>query len=78
LLDSRGTLETIGVDTCIILLTIIFPTICTSDRTSQKLGLQVHSVERINGLVIVGLDLTCQTKFHQLVFFQLAAQPVAV
>jgi len=33
-------------------------------RTSQKLRLQVHGIEGINGLVIVGLDLTCQTKFQ--------------
>jgi hypothetical protein len=71
LLDSRGALETVGIDTCILLLTLILPTICTLNRTSQKLRLQVHRIERIDSLVIVGLDLTCQTKFHQLQSFQL-------
>jgi len=28
-------------------------------RTSKQLGLQVHLVERVDGFVIVGLDLTC-------------------
>ena len=39
LLDGRGALEAVGVD------------------TSQELGLQVHSVKRVGGLVVVGLDL---------------------
>lgn len=71
LLDSRGTLETVRIDTCTRLLTLILPTMCTLDCTSQKLRLQVHGIEGINGLVIVRLDLPCQTKFHQLAFFQL-------
>ena len=28
-------------------------------RTSEKLWLQVHGIEGIDGLVIVGFDLTC-------------------
>ena len=50
---------------------LILPTICMLDRTSQKLRLQVHGIERVDGLVIVGLDLTCETKLHQLSFFRL-------
>lgn len=41
LLDSRGALETIGVD------------------STEELGLQVHGVEGVDGLIVVGLDLTC-------------------
>ena len=41
---------------------LILPTICMLDRTSQKLRLQVHGIERVDGLVIVGLDLTCENK----------------
>jgi len=50
---------------------LILPTICMLDRTSQKLRLQVHGIERVDGLVIVGLDLTCQTNFYQPLLFQL-------
>jgi hypothetical protein len=28
--------------------------------TSKEIGLQVHLIERVDGLVIVGLDLTCR------------------
>lgn len=48
LLDSRGALETVGVD------------------TTEELRLQVHVVERIGGLIVVGLDLAyreCQYAF---------------
>jgi hypothetical protein len=41
LLDSRGTLETVGVD------------------TTEELSLQVHVVEGVGGLIVVGLDLAC-------------------
>lgn len=41
LLNSRGTLETVGID------------------TTKQLGLQVHGIERVGNLIIVGLDLTC-------------------
>jgi hypothetical protein len=40
LLDSRGALETVGVD------------------TTEKLGLQVHRIEGVGGLIVVGLDLS--------------------
>lgn len=41
LLDSRGALETVGVD------------------STEELSLQVHVVERVGDLIVVGLDLTC-------------------
>jgi hypothetical protein len=41
LLDSRGTLETVGVD------------------TTEELSLEVHVVEGVGGLIVVGLDLAC-------------------
>jgi hypothetical protein len=41
LLDGRGTLETIGVD------------------STEELGLKVHVVEGVRGLIVVGLDLAC-------------------
>jgi hypothetical protein len=44
LLDSRWTLETVGVD------------------TTEKLWLEVHGVEGVDGLIVVGLDLTCEAK----------------
>jgi hypothetical protein len=40
LLNSRGTFETIGVD------------------TAEQLALQVHGVERVGDLIVVGLDLS--------------------
>jgi len=45
------------------------------NRTSQKLRLQVHGIEGIDGLVIVGLDLTWQRKFHQSLLIQLCGAP---
>ena len=60
LLNGRGTLETISVDTCKIVnfhsIEYDFIVKCTS----KELGLQVHGIERVDGLVIVGFDLTCQ------------------
>jgi hypothetical protein len=41
LLDSRGALETVGVD------------------STEELSLQVHVVERVGDLIVVGLDLAC-------------------
>jgi hypothetical protein len=41
LLDSRGALETVGVD------------------TTEELSLQLHTVEGVGGLIVVGLDLAC-------------------
>jgi hypothetical protein len=41
LLDGRGALETVGVD------------------TTEELSLEVHGIERVGGLVVVGLDLSC-------------------
>lgn len=42
--------------------------------TAKELGLQVHLVERVDGLVIVGLDLSCkrQEKNVSLGFFIVA------
>lgn len=48
-----------------IVLTCIVAQRVFLERTSKKLGLQVHRVERIDGLVIVGLDLTWERNFHQ-------------
>jgi hypothetical protein len=41
LLDGRGALETVGVD------------------TTEELSLEVHGIEGIGGLIVVGLDLSC-------------------
>lgn len=41
LLDSRRTLETVGVD------------------ATEELALQLHSIEAVGGLIVVGLDLGC-------------------
>jgi hypothetical protein len=40
LLDSRGTLETVGVN------------------TTEELRTEVHLIERVDSLIVVGLDLT--------------------
>ena len=44
LLDSRWTLETVGV------------------HTTEKLWLQVHGIEGVDGLIVVGLDLSCNSR----------------
>jgi hypothetical protein len=49
LLDSRGALKTVGVD------------------TTEKLRLEAHVVEGVNGLVVVGLDLTLGDIFESLI-----------
>jgi len=41
-------------------LTLALRETCILDLTSEKLCLEVHGVERVDGFVIVGLDLTCQ------------------
>ena len=73
LLDGRGTFETIGIDACMLLI-LVLPTICRLDGTSQKLGLQVHCIERIDSLVIVRLDLTCASIFISLRSITFAAR----
>ena len=50
LLDSRGALETVGVD------------------TTEKLGLQVHRIEGVGGLIVVRLDLSCSAKVQSAQF----------
>jgi hypothetical protein len=64
LLDSGGTLETVGVD-CAGLLTSL--SICIWGvwvyywfqlTTTEQLGLEVHVVEGVDGLIVVGLDLS--------------------
>lgn len=65
LLNGRRALETVGINTCIVRL--------DEDRagggftpagrwagqhTSEELRLQVHVVERINGLIVVRLNLS--------------------
>jgi hypothetical protein len=58
LLNGGWTLETIGVDTCSLLIPKL-PKLDISYRTSEELSLQVHGIEGVDGLVIVGLDLSC-------------------
>lgn len=41
LLDGRGALETVGVD------------------SAKELCLEVHVIEGVRGLIVVGLDLAC-------------------
>ena len=57
------------------LLTVALSTKYRMNRTSQKLRLQVHGIEGIDGLVIVGLDLTWQRNFHQSSLVQLCGTP---
>lgn len=45
LLDGRGTLKTVGVD------------------TTEELCLEVHRVEGVGGLIVVGLDLSCSGQY---------------
>jgi hypothetical protein len=42
-------------------LAIVNPAAKDSLHTSKKLRLETHSVEGVDGLVIVGFDLTCET-----------------
>jgi hypothetical protein len=44
-------------------LTLVLRETCILYLTSEKLCLQVHGIEGVDGLVIVGLDLTCQKSF---------------
>ncbi len=46
------------------MLNLAFPRIYRLDLTSEKLRLQVHGIEGVDGLVIVGLDLTCEKKYR--------------
>ena len=50
LLDSRGALETVGVD------------------TTEKLGLQVHRIEGVGGLIVVRLDLSYSAQHGQYMY----------
>jgi hypothetical protein len=67
LLDSRGALETVGVDTCsnsqdFSALTPprgVFRVPHGFSHTAKQLRLQVHGVERVGDLIVVGLDLSC-------------------
>lgn len=52
LLDSRGALETVGVD------------------TTEELSLEVHGIEGVGGLIVVGLDLSCSAGSSQRSSFQ--------
>lgn len=63
LLNSRGALETVSVDA---LSSVLATCLCASWKstvaivlTSKQLGLEVHLVEGIDGLIVVGLNLTC-------------------
>ena len=44
-------------------------------RTSEKLWLQVHGIERVDGLVIVGLDLSCKKQEWSVFLFLLMVFP---
>ena len=70
LLDSRGALETVGVDTWLI-RSVNFPQnpatggTLLHDRishTAKQLRLQVHGIEGVGNLIVVGLDLTCRRR----------------
>lgn len=62
LLDSRGTLETVGVDAFISILALQShgTSRCGAGSllTAEELGLEVHLVERVDGLIVVRLNLT--------------------
>lgn len=62
LLDGRGALETVSVDAFIPALAqrCFAAAVGGADfLTSEQLRLECHLIERVDGLVIVGLDLTC-------------------
>lgn len=62
LLDSGGALETVGVDTWMSSEHVgTDPTrakIKFVSHTAKQLGLQVHGVEGVGDLIVVGLDLS--------------------
>lgn len=62
LLDSRGALETVSVN-ALNPKSVLHSQYCGGRRrsllTSQELGLEAHLVEGVDGLVVVGLNLTC-------------------
>lgn len=70
LLDSRGALETVSVDTYSpvrIFCTYpaeggfqVFPK--GISHTAKQLRLQVHGVERVGDLIVVGLDDSCRVR----------------
>lgn len=63
LLDSRRALETVGIDTWEASAGPHIATDCLSgELTAKQLGLQVHLIERVDGLIVVGLDLSCNAK----------------
>lgn len=65
LLDSRRALETVGIDTLEALAGAHIATDhCLSDRelTAEQLSLEVHLIERVDGLIVVRLDLSCGAK----------------
>jgi len=59
LLDSRGALETVGIDTCEKSARFVATDLLSGVPTAKQLGLQVHLVERVDGLIVVRLDLSC-------------------
>jgi hypothetical protein len=64
LLDSRGALETISVDTCLLSASVQLATedFLSTGLTAKQLGLEVHGIEGVGDLVIVRLDLSCKRK----------------
>ena len=78
LLDSRGALETVGVDTWLI-RSVNFPQSPATggtfphDRishTAKQLRLQVHGIEGVDDLIVVGLNLTCRRRKTRLSAFE--------
>lgn len=78
LLNSRRALETVGIDTLTLVslerphaqhfrLGRLAPGFF-SVHTSKQLGLQAHLIERIDGLIVVGLDLACTDTWRLAVF----------
>jgi hypothetical protein len=41
------------------MLTLAAPTLLVLYHTSEKLRLQVHGIEGVDGLIVVGLNLSC-------------------
>jgi hypothetical protein len=70
LLDSRGTLETFAMvsNRYDDLWAINLP---VGVNSTKKLGLEVHSIEGVGSLIVVGLDLTCEMREVNIRYIQL-------
>lgn len=51
---------------------------CSGDRrvvlTSEELGLEVHLVEGVNGLIVVGLNLSCNGEYKLAICLSFASR----